>query len=278
MDKPKLGLLHPGAMGSSIGAALSRRYEVVWASEGRSAESMERAKNVHLKDVKRLEEVVNHCDIIFSICPPSAATDQVKSCLTAGFKGIYVDANAVSPATASQMAELCTKAKVTYVDGGIIGPPAHKSGTTRLYLSGEKASEIAQLFKDSVVDAVALEGEVTAASSLKMAYAAWTKGSSALLLNVRALAKASGIEQALLSEWSISLPELTARSDGAASGTAPKAWRFAGEMNEIAATFAGAGLPAGFHHAAEEVYSRMTKFKDGGASSTEEVLSALLEP
>lgn len=278
MDKQRVGLLHPGAMGSSVAAALSKKYETSWVSEGRSAETRQRAIEAGLKDCLHLEELLAQATILFSICPPSVAVELARECISKGYKGIYVDANAISPATAEEIAKLCQRAGIRYVDGGIIGPPAHKSGTTRLYLSGEKASEVAQLFSGSVVEAIVLDEGLSSASSLKMAYAAWTKGSSALLLNVRALAKASGIEQALLSEWSISLPELTARSDGAASGTAPKAWRFAGEMNEIAATFAEAGLPAGFHQAAEEVYSRMTKFKDGGASSTDEVLSALLEP
>ncbi len=278
MDKLKLGLMHPGAMGSSIAAALSSKYQTGWLSEGRSNETRRRANEAGLKEFVTLDAFLDQTDILFSICPPSEAVKLAQECIGAGFKGTYVDANAVSPATANEIAQLCHRAGISYVDGGIIGPPARQAGTTRLYLSGEKAQEIAQLFLGSVVEATTLDGGISSASSLKMAYAAWTKGSSALLLNVRALAKSLGVEEALLSEWALSLPDLTARSESAALSTAAKAWRFAGEMNEIAATFADSGLPAGFHKGAEEVYQRMGQFKDAKEISTNDVLKALLEP
>ena len=94
-----------------------------------------------------------------------------------------------------------------------------------------------------------MPGDVGAASALKMAYAAWTKGSSALLIAVRALAIREGVDGALHAEWERSQPGLGARSESAVAGNARKAWRFVGEMEEIAATFAAAGLPAGFHEA-----------------------------
>ena len=89
-----------------------------------------------------------------------------------------------------------------------------------------------------------------------MAFAAWTKGTAALLLAVRALARAEGVEEALLEEWQLSLPQLAARSDRAARSALGKGWRWVGEMHEIARTFAAAGLPAGFHEAAAEIYRR----------------------
>jgi hypothetical protein len=87
-----------------------------------------------------------------------------------------------------------------------------------------------------------------------MAYAAWTKGTAALLLAVRSLARSEGVEPALLEEWSLSLPELPDRSVQAARSAAIKGWRWVGEMEEVAATFAAAGLPDGFHQAAAEVF------------------------
>jgi hypothetical protein len=93
-----------------------------------------------------------------------------------------------------------------------------------------------------------------AASAVKMAYASWTKGSAALLLAARALARAEGVEDALLAEWAISQPGLEKRSAGAAGSAAAKGWRWVAEMEEIAASMAADGLPAGFHQAAAEVY------------------------
>jgi transcription initiation factor TFIIIB Brf1 subunit/transcription initiation factor TFIIB len=89
-----------------------------------------------------------------------------------------------------------------------------------------------------------------------MAYAAWTKGSAALLLAVVDSAAANGVEQALRAEWARAQLGLDARWRGAEDYAAAKGWRWVGEMNEIAATFAAAGLPSGFHEAAAEIFKR----------------------
>jgi 3-hydroxyisobutyrate dehydrogenase-like beta-hydroxyacid dehydrogenase len=273
-----IGLLHPGEMGSSVGgsgrAAGSR---VLWASQGRSASTRARAAADGLEDAGGLADLVAASDVILSVCPPDAAPDLARAVSALSFSGIYVDANAVSPATAREVGTIVEKAGATYVDGGIIGPPARARGTTRLYLSGPAAPRVAALFEGSPLEAIVVEGGAGAASAVKMAYAAWTKGSSALLLAVRALATAEGAEAALLAEWKRSQPELPARSEGAAKGNAPKAWRFVGEMDEIAATFAAAGLPDGFHRAAGEIYRRMEGYKDTPPPPIQELARTLLK-
>src|SRR5262249_58519470 len=106
-----------------------------------------------------------------------------------------------------------------------------------------------------------------------MSYASWTKGSSALVLAARALARAEGVEDALLAEWRLSLPQLAERSAAAARSALRKGWRWVGEMEEIAASYAAAGLPEGFHHAAGEIYARASA--DPPDSTTEQVLAAI---
>lgn len=272
-----IGLLHPGEMGSSVGAAgRAAGARVLWSSEGRSASTRTRASADGLEDVPTLAVLVGESDVIVSVCPPDAATDVARAVSALSFSGIYVDANAVSPGTAREVGAIVEKAGATYVDGGIIGPPARSRGTTRLYLSGEAARRVAALFEASALEAIAVEGGAGAASAVKMAYAAWTKGSAALLLAVRALAAAEGVEAALLAEWKRSQPDLPGRSEAAAKGNSPKAWRFVGEMDEIAATFAGAGLPDGFHRAAAEIYRRMEGYKDAPPPTIEELAPILL--
>ena len=100
-----------------------------------------------------------------------------------------------------------------YVDGSIIGPPARRDGATRMYLSGSKASFVRDLFDGTFAAPTDLGPAVSAASALKMCYAAYTKGTSALLINIRALAEANVVTDALLAEWSISQPDLHARSE-----------------------------------------------------------------
>jgi 3-hydroxyisobutyrate dehydrogenase-like beta-hydroxyacid dehydrogenase len=240
-----VGLLHPGEMGAAIGAVLrGRGNRVVWASQGRTVETRARAEAAGLEDVGSVDAVAES-DVVFSICPPHAALEVARS---AGFAGIYVDANAVSPARAAKVGEAVDQ----FVDGGIVGPPPREAGTTRLYLSGERAEAVAELFHGSVLQA----SVVTNASAVKMAYAAWTKGTAAMLLAIRELARREGVEDTLLAEWELSLPELRERYDRAERSAAAKGWRWVGEMEEIAATFEADGLPGGFHRAAAEVFRR----------------------
>jgi 3-hydroxyisobutyrate dehydrogenase-like beta-hydroxyacid dehydrogenase len=246
MAPQTIGLLHPGEMGAAVGAVLRQQgHRVVWASEGRSAETLTRAEAAGLEDVSTVLTVAE-ADVVLSICPPHAALDVARS--LGSFDGLYVDANAVSPATAAKVADVVEQ----FVDGGIVGSPPREAGTTRLYLSGERAEEVAGLFAGSVLDARV----VTNASAVKMAYAAWSKGTAAMLLAIRELARAEGVEEALLAEWDLSQPELREWHARALRSAEAKGWRWVGEMEEIAATFEADGLPGGFHRAAAEVYRR----------------------
>jgi len=273
-----IGLLHPGEMGSSIGAAaLASASRVIWVSEDRSDATRARAEADGFEDVSWLNAVVNQSRIIISVCPPEFAGELAAEVHALGFRGIYVDANAIAPATSRHVAEVVAQNGGQYVDGGIIGAPARQPGTTRLYLSGDQAPFVAQFLDKGNLEVICIEGGAGAASALKMAYAAWTKGTSALLADIHALALAEGVHEPLMAEWQRSQPELLARSDRGLASAAAKAWRFAGEMDEIAATFAADGLPDGFHRAAADVYRRLAGFKDdpdapGGAELAQHLL------
>ncbi|HKC98423.1 MAG TPA: DUF1932 domain-containing protein [Methylomirabilota bacterium] len=271
-----VGLLNPGEMGSMVGAAVrSGGARVLWAGEGRSAATRKRASDAGLEDAGSVAAVARASDVILSVCPPHAAVDLAKEVAALRFAGTFVDGNAVSPATAREIGGIVEKAGATFVDGGIIGPPPVKPGSTRFYVSGSGAERVARLLTAGPLEAIVVPGGSGAASAVKMAYASWTKGSSALLLAVCAMAAAEGVEDSLVREWKISQPDLSAKSEGAAKGNAKKAWRFVGEMEEIAATYAAVGLPDGFHQAAAEIYRRMAIYKDGPTPSLAEVLRAL---
>jgi 3-hydroxyisobutyrate dehydrogenase-like beta-hydroxyacid dehydrogenase len=280
-----VGLLHPGEMGAAVGGCLvSVGHEVLWDPAGRSRASTGRALAAELTGVT-FDRLIARSSVILSICPPHAALDVARQVASAGYTGRYVDANAISVATAEQVCAAVTAAGATYVDGGIIGMPPEVAGHTRLYLSGPHAAEVRILFSRSRLDARIAEGPLYAASSVKMAYAAWTKGSSALLLAARALARASGVERTLLTEWSLSQTALGEQSERSAAAAAAKGWRWVAEMEEIAASMAAAGLPAGFHEAAADIYDRAARAEMPAAhrpaapeppSTLDTVLSALM--
>lgn len=280
------GLLHPGEMGAAVAACLTGRgYQVLWVPAGRSPATQARAAAAGLTAAGgpdaagQAADLARRADIILSICPPHAALDTARAVAAAGFTGVYLDANAISPGTALTVRSVVETAGGRYVDGGIIGlppvPPApggpgvsgQEAATdgTRLYLAGgsaagdrdSPAAQVAALFEGTALTPVILRNDNPAgASALKMAYAAWTKGSAALILSVRALARAEGVDDSLLAAWSLSQPGLEGRSLGAARSAAAKGWRWVGEMEEIAASMTANGLPGGFHLAAAEVFRR----------------------
>ncbi|MFT5435030.1 MAG: 3-hydroxyisobutyrate dehydrogenase-like beta-hydroxyacid dehydrogenase [Myxococcota bacterium] len=267
----KTGFLHPGEMGATIAATYNGTR--LWVSDGRSPSSHQRAEAAGMIDVGTLGRLVKEADTIVSVCPPDSALEVAREVAEAGFDGLYVDANAIAPTTCERIGELFDR----FVDGCIIGLPPHQPGTTRMYLVGDEADSIASHWNDSNLNVVTFEGGVGAASALKMCYAGWSKHNHALMLAIRAAAEAHGVTDELKAEWAMSRPDNERIALDAAARSSPKAWRFVGEMREIAATFEAVGLPAGFHSGAAELFGRMDEFKDAEASpDIDDVIAAIL--
>jgi hypothetical protein len=255
-------LLHPGEMGAAVGACLrGRGMRVLWVSEGRSPATRARARAAALEEMPRLEDALERADIVLSICPPHSAVAVAAAVAQTRFRGIYVDANAIAPMTARKIGRLIEAAGASFVDGAIIGPPPTSERRTRLYLAGSSREEVAALFQSTDLQTITLDDPPGTASALKMCYAAWSKGTTALLASIRALAQSEGVDARLLHEWSLSNPGPLQQSDKI-PGTARKAWRWVAEMEEIAASFEAAQLSGGFHRAAADVYGRLADFKE----------------
>jgi len=279
MTKMKVGFLHPGAMGISLAAsAQNTGHTAYWVSEGRSQQTRERAARFDLVDARTLEKLCETCAVMVSVCPPHAAEEVASQVLACSFEGLYLDANAISPQRAMRIGQLMGQAGVTFVDGGIIGGPAWEPGRTWLYLSGEEAERAAACFSAGPLETCIIGEAIGKASALKMCYAAYTKGTTALLCAILATAEELGVRGELERQWSRGGSDLAEQARDRVRRVTAKAWRFAGEMEEIAATFRGVGLPGGFHGAAGDIYRRIAHFK--GAAETpalEDVLKALMD-
>jgi 3-hydroxyisobutyrate dehydrogenase-like beta-hydroxyacid dehydrogenase len=252
-------------MGAAFGSALVQAgYRVLWASSGRSSASAHRASAAQLEDAGSVGEVARESAIILSICPPSNACEVAAA--VAGFRGVYVDANAISPGTSTRVAGIIEGGGGSYVDGSIIGRPPASPGQTRLYLSGPLAPAVANLFTGTIVSAPVLGERAGAASALKMAYAGWSKGQIALLLAVREYAVADGVDEALIAEWRISAPSVEAQHLAAVQVAEAKGWRWVGEMEEIAMAFSDAGVTDEFHRGAAEIFRPQLEARSGHPS------------
>ena len=278
-----IGLLHPGEMGAALGAAMVAHADaIMWIPAGRSQASRERALRANLTATDNLKSLCRDCQIIVSVCPPHAATHTAEEVINSGFTGIYVEANAISPEKTQNIQKRFQSTHIKMVDGGIIGGPtwpdkdnakSDPRNLTQLYLSGPEAAEICQLFEGSGFNATWLSKSIGDASALKMAFAAYTKGSTALLAAITGVAEYYGVREALENQWG---ETMTKRTHQQLITNSSKAWRFSGEMLEIANTFKTAGHSEGFHLAAADTFEKLSHHKDWQqAPSLDDILDSL---
>jgi len=273
-----IGILHPGKMGISVAAsAINNGHPVYWVSQGRSDETRIRAEKHNLVEIDSLFQFCQTCEVIISVCPPHAAAEVARSVINEEFKGLYLDANAISPQHAIKIGQLLETHNIEFVDGGIIGGPAWTPKETWLYLSGEHVHEIASCFSNGPLEIKVIGSEIGKASALKMCYAAYSKGTTALLSAIITAAESLGVREELNQQWEIDNEGFSEQVHLRVRRVTAKAWRFEGEMNEIASTFRDVGLPDEFHQAAAEIYHRMANFKESTDTPTlHDVLNTLL--
>ncbi|MBH9553328.1 NAD(P)-dependent oxidoreductase [Inhella gelatinilytica] len=233
-----IGLLSPGEMGSALAQQLwSRGHAVAWASEGRSAASAARAQAQGLRDCGSLAQLCAQVDTLLVVAPPHAALDIATRVADCGFKGLYIEANAIAPDTLAEIVRCLQPGGARVLDAALVGPPpkAGQAAPTQLLLAGPDAAALAPLLETPVLLPTVLGAEPGAASTLKLLHSALNKLPLALELWAWALAGRAGLSpelQALLADRPAAASAL---SDPARrQRLAAKAWRFAGEMTELA--------------------------------------------
>ena len=258
----RIGLLHPGAMGASIGAQLtSKTHTVLWWPEGRSERSAKRAEQAGLTPSSQIDDWLT-TDYIISICPPAAAESIAQSVIDWGYQGTLIEANAISPMRLRDIAKKLEASGVQVIDGSVIGGavwPGEGALSSVLACSGKGADAFAALFEETGFEGRVVSTELGDASSLKMVFAALTKGSIALIAEILNVAEQLGVRSELEKLWG---DQATQQRHNQVSTNAAKAWRFAGEMREISRTFSEVGAALGFHEAAAQVFDRLEDHKD----------------
>jgi 3-hydroxyisobutyrate dehydrogenase-like beta-hydroxyacid dehydrogenase len=262
-----VGMVGTGEMGSAVGAAYGAGGARVVASvKGRSDRSRRLADAAGLVLLDSLDAVVASADFVLSVVPPAAAPDVAASIAAATAATtsapLVADLNAVSPTTVAELATILRDAGLELVDGSISGPPPRPGGRTTLYLAGPRAGELGALAAPGV-DARIVGSELGLASAVKMCTASVYKGHIALLAHAALTAHAHGVLDEVLADLRSSYPELVDRANVAIARAAAKAGRYVGEMREIEATQAAAGLPPALFAAMADVYAELASRADG---------------
>jgi putative dehydrogenase len=269
--KPIVAVIAPGMMGSVVANRLTDRgVEVRSLLSGRSPATLARAKASGMVDAT--EDGIAACDFILSIVPPGEAVGLAErlapAMRAAGKKPVYVDCNAIAPSTVLRIARVVGETGATFVDGGIIGPPPDPdSKNTRIYLSGKAAARVAVL-QEYGLNTPVQEGPIGAASAMKLSYAGFTKGFTALGAAMMLAATRAGTADALIAEMTVSQPLLLGWLTRQMPKMPDKAYRWVAEMEEIS-TFVGEDPAAAqFYAAAARFYERIAADLEGAGKET----------
>jgi len=259
---PTVSIIAPGNMGAGIGRRLNEHKVTVFTSlAGRSEDSVKRAREAGMRAAE--DRALAEADFLMSIIPPGEAlalAQRLAPVLTAANKKpVYVECNAVSPATMLKIADVVATTGCPFVGAGIIGPPPKPgSSNTKIYASGTAAKDFASLNDYGLIVRV-LEGPLTAASALKMSYAGITKGFTALGAAMMLAAARGGSAAALKAELSESRPDLMRYLSNQVPAMYSKAYRWVAELDEIA-SFIGEDYPEhDMLKAAARLYERIAK-------------------
>lgn len=234
---PIVAIIAPGNMGAGVGARLTEnKVTVLTTLAGRSEASAERARAAGMQAVD--ETQVLEADFLLSILPPGEALTLAKRLAprltAANRKPVYIDCNAVSPATMIEIADVIGSTGAPFAAAGIIGPPPKPGSTnTKLYTSGPAATRLASLNDYGLIVRV-LDGPLAAASALKMSYAGITKGFTALGTTMMLAASRAGAAEALKAELAESQQTLLGWLTRQVPNMYPKAYRWVAELDEIA--------------------------------------------
>ena len=276
----RIAILAAGAMGAGMGLRLTEHGAVVLTNlDGRGAASRARAAEAGMEDVPLA--TIAGADMVLSIVPPGSAValaERLAPALRASaVKPVFVELNAVAPATAERVRAALEGTGCSVVDGCIIGAPPKALATGQgrspaVYVSGDPEGLTAPLARHGL-DLKPMDAPFGAASALKLVYAMCTKGVTALAAGMFLAAEREGAGAALRAELARSQPELVERFGKAMPDMLPKAYRWIAEMREIA-LFLGPDDPAAaMLEGAARVYERLAADRNGAG----ELGRALLE-
>ncbi|GAB3120884.1 NAD(P)-dependent oxidoreductase [Streptomyces calidiresistens] len=267
-------LLHPGTMGTAIGAeARKTGTRVLWVPRGRSEATRRRAEQAGFEATPSLTDALDVSDLVLSVCPTQVADEVADRVAETGYEGLFIEANALGPAHVARIAARLTPASV--VDACIFGPDSHRHRVAHLYLSADapaqRAAELlATAFAGTRVETTVVSGS---AAALKMAFVAHQRSSRVLAAVSHALARSHGVGDELLREARLMGAD-TLADPGYFPTLAARAWRWHPELDEVAGTLRDAGLPSALAHATTEVMARWEDDKDA-SPSVEAVLDRL---
>jgi 3-hydroxyisobutyrate dehydrogenase-like beta-hydroxyacid dehydrogenase len=215
------------------------------------------AERAGIKSVPTYEDLVRDTEMILSILVPGeaekAARKVSEAFSNADENSLYVDCNAISPATSRKIDKIIRSKGSNYVDASIIGPPPRREGITKFYASGPDAEDF-MVLTDYGLDIRLLGSEIGLGKGIKMVYAALTKGLTAISTQLLVAAWEMGLYDDLESLFVEKQSAQYNRMRQAVPNMPHKARRWVSEMEEISRTFKDLGMTPNIYQGAADLY------------------------
>ena len=273
MSFKKLGILSIGEMGFHWAKLLKGHgVEVLTYDKDRGEVSRKRGENAGAKSVASMAELVRSADLIVSIVVPSAALRVAENVAAAAKESgrkdlLFLDANAISPMTADDIAAVLKPADVNFVDGCIIGSAARMGKGTIVYVSGPQSTRLQSLESFNIPIKV-LGPNTNQASAFKVVYAGLTKGLQGLFCELFMGARRFGLLKELTAQYEESFPGLIDKVAPSIIGLRIHAGRRAEEMDELKRTFNHHGMESFMAPAVQKVLESIARLETGKASDS----------
>ena len=263
MTTDTVAVLMPGDMGHAVGRVLTDAgFDVVTCLSGRSERTRVLAAAAGLRDLDSIDAVAMEAFLVLSILPPASSMGLARNMATAmertGARPVYVDCNAISPGTARDIANVIEAVGAPFIDAGIIGSKPGMGPAPRFYVSGADTAPM-QALDGKGIKVVDLGPETGRASAIKMCYAGLTKGTWTLHTAVLLAAEMQGLTADLRTEFEYSQQQALAQMETRIPHLPVDSGRWIGEMEEIAKTFADAGVTPGFHEGAADIFRLLSQ-------------------
>jgi 3-hydroxyisobutyrate dehydrogenase-like beta-hydroxyacid dehydrogenase len=277
-----IGLLYPGEMGAALARLLiGAGRRVVTCLDGRSAATAARSRAVGIVEVPTLEQLAGESNMIISVVSPGAAgavageIGDVCSAITPGT--IYLELNSISPERSILLARQIESWKMDFVDGAINGLAANLTNSATLFLSGNRAADVATVLGQAC-HAQVLSGDPGDASAMKMLLSGFSKGICALYIELASLAQ----RHELLPQLTETLSRIYPDIEALARRMVPTYWqhasRRAAEMHELKATAAAAGMAPPVISAVAKLHDALAAISfDAPIDSPEQLLSRVAD-
>lgn len=259
MSIDKVGLIGFGeaAMAFALGwnggvARVLAAYDIKTDTKALRQQMLADYAKARVEAADSAENLSQGATTIFSLVTANQAGQAALSvCNSLENDAFFFDCNSCSPGTKRDAAQVIEAAGGRYVDVAVMAPVYPKLHQVPLLISGPHSTDAARFLRAADMNVSIVEGEIGAASAIKMIRSIMVKGIEALSAECFLASRKAGIDPVILQSLDQSYPEFHWAEKAAYNLERMMAHgkRRAAEMHEVVKTVEELGLSGDMSHA-----------------------------